>query len=356
MKMLLTYEISWRWTVNRDEEIARIFKDLPAWARSDWKDHGDIVLGSEVSMARNVIGHKFTTESNSDENKQVLRIVSENMYFPNVISLDAIGMGAKAMLYERQLIMSGDVDCPRFSRLMVSDDEMDSVTINELDHVRIRSFSCDLNIENAVERAVAIESLIEKSAPLESVPVNILDYHSDIAISAFVSTPATHLTSAAILTALPMAGSGLEASPMMGGIPQSANMIKITCKTRVNDVDSAIKRMKNLVDKIKAIEIRRRDTLLANKELVSIMCQSWGSITNALKLTEEECLRPMSWCVAGINSGVPSSVDVNIFKNAIVGAMSGHLLINGGDISCVEESRALHLTKTLVGKEGGTIG
>ena len=131
---------------------------------------------------------------------------------------------------------------------------------------------------------------------------------------------------------------------------------KISMKTRTNTLDLSIEKMKSIIDRMAAIELRRRKMLPSNNKAISIICRSWGIITNSPELSEEESLRQMSWGVAGINAGIKSSTDVNDIKKAIVQAMGGHLLINGGDVLCEQKIRAHYLMKALAGKDGVTIG
>ncbi len=337
-------------------DLQKLASESPRWASKSWKDNNDISLGVEVTLCRNLVGHRMTSTSSADDNKEVSRLISESIKFPHNINLNGIGRIERSMLQERMLLLAGIMKHPPFSSLMFSNDELNLVAVNELDHVRIATYSPDMDIEDALVRVLKIESEMKITLDLDNLPMTISNAFYDATISAVLSIPAIHITGASILAAISLASAGFFLEPLFGHPSNSANMIRISSKTRMKDIKSEIKKMQNLVDTLVKIETRRRKSILGDLVAKDIITRGWGVMSNAYKLSEEEAIKPMSWSIAGINAGIDTSLDVNAIKDIMVGSMCGHLFIHGGNTSCEEEIRAQYIRKALFGREEVMIG
>jgi len=336
-------------------EISSMIKRMPKWASGDWRNNGDMFLGYEVTMARNMAGHKMTTISSVDDNKTVFNAISPLIDLPMRMRTDSLGRIEIAMLFERSLIDDDYRSMQSFSELAYSDDEADSATINEIDHLRIRTFSAT-DAMDAFERAMDIESRVSSKLNMLSTPVCAIEYGSEAVVSAIISTPATNITGTATLAAMMIPTKGTYCEPLMGDAEASASMMRIARKTRITDVKKTISKLQNTVDIVMGIERRRRADLMENREAVSVIHKSWGLLANSIEISESESLRPMSWWVAGINAGIESNLDVNDIKEAIVRSMTGHLLSPIKDIKCEKQARARQIRKILLGREGVILG
>lgn len=137
-----------------------------AWYAVPGKDN-DVVLSSRVRFARNLANFPFPARLRASDSERIQAIVfdafnhfedSESYQAISVQQLDAVG---KEILVER-----GVLDASRdgkYSGVVMRSDGKVSCTVNDVDHVRISSFSTGLDFDAALSAGRYVDASLQKS-------------------------------------------------------------------------------------------------------------------------------------------------------------------------------------------------
>jgi len=339
------------------EHINRYLDGMPSWAQGDWNDGGDIVLGTEVSIYRNIKDRKFTHLQSSDEckvNDRIITCMAPELIGTNVVNLDSVSPAEKKVLYERRMTDGCPVSYRNFSRLVFSDDERVVLTSNEEDHMKLRVTGED-DVVATCTRALNIESTMGIDCALVDgrYATSSVEMHgSGVYVRAMLHLPATHLTSASILTALELASSGLASNCLFASEGSSANMVSVgfTAPT-VGSIPKLADTLQKLSAALAEIEMSRREMIKGR--MADIVCRSWGLINNAKVLTQYESTYSLSYCIAGNGTALKTGIEVNKMKEAMVRTMDGHVMIGmePEGKECPDEQRANIMKMALRGAE-----
>ncbi|MFT4145134.1 MAG: ATP--guanido phosphotransferase, partial [Mobilitalea sp.] len=149
----------------------------------------DVVISSRIRLARNLKTYPFSSKISEqqaeelvEEVKAIAPILSEKenrrFYACNIKTLNDID---KTAMVERHIVSPLLAEKEQTTGLILSDDETDSIMINEEDHVRIQAIVGGLNLEKAYSEADRIDDIAcdklnfafdEKYGYLTSCPTN----------------------------------------------------------------------------------------------------------------------------------------------------------------------------------------
>lgn len=125
----------------------------------------DIVISSKVRLARNINAYPFSTcitekqieKMLSDTGKVVLKLPATAQYRDYILEdLDDI---QKEALVERNVI-SNYLSNQKEAMFFVSEDEKNTIMLNEEDHIRIQCTEAGLNLKGAFERVNQLDDMI----------------------------------------------------------------------------------------------------------------------------------------------------------------------------------------------------
>ena len=132
-------------------------------------DQNDIAVSTRVRLARNIEGIPFGARQSAADSEKVVRLCSaqllENPVTKDVFTLKKSGSLSDA---ERMSLVERHLISPEFARstlpraVCLSADEGISVMINEEDHLRLQVLGRGLCIEQCMDCAVRIDTLIDE--------------------------------------------------------------------------------------------------------------------------------------------------------------------------------------------------
>ncbi len=323
---------------------------LTPWLSSSGPE-GEIVLSSRIRLARNLRSQPFPGRASAE---QLGNIVSELKEVPQelktadgheyaFVELDRLVPLARYVLVEKHIISLNHVTEPENRALIVSDDASVSIMVNEEDHLRLQCLEAGLNLGVALEKANAIDDIIEAKHDiafmdnigyLTACPTNI---GTGLRASVMVHLPALVLTKqmgriVAIATQLGLTVRGLygEGTEAAGNIFQISN--QVTLGRNEHDIITNLNGVvKQIVDKER---MARR--LLVNDSpdaLADRVWRSYGILRYAQSISAQEALSLLSEVRLGIDLGIIDEAPPDVFTKLLVMTRPNFLQNLAGDIA-----------------------
>ena len=278
----------------------------------------DVVLSTRVRFARNIKGFSFVNRYTKEDSLKIVQMM-ENIvpslgYGLRLVKLKDMDDITKLSLVEKHLIS------PEFAynkdeigAILINDDENIVVMINEEDHLRIQVLSAGLELENTLNLAMEIDKKLEELVPyafsdkygfLTSCPSNV---GTGLRASVMVHLPALSRTRniRKVLEAvnsfdMNIRGVYGEGSKAQGDMYQISNRQSLGISE-----EDIIKNLKVITDKVIEQEKLARK-ILAKKEieLEDKVYRAFGILSNARKLSSEECNNLLSDVKLGTDMGI----------------------------------------------------
>lgn len=218
--------------------------------------------------------------------------------------------------------------------ILLNDDENICIMVNKEDHLRIQVFSAGLDLENLKNLIVEIDEKIDEACHyscdrkygyLTTCPTNV---GTGMKVSVMVHLPALTITGninkvLQIVNSFGMNIRGLygEGTQSLGNIYQISNNQSLGLTE-----DEIVKNLNIITSKIIEQErLARKNLTKEPLELEDRICRSYGILTNARKLTSEECLKLWSDVKLGMDLGIIEGLtDLKVNKIRI-NSQSGNL-------------------------------
>lgn len=281
-------------------------------------NESDVVFSTRIRLARNIKGYPFVNRYTKDNAIKIAEklenIVPSLGYGLKFIKLKNLDDITKLSLVEKHLIS------PEFAynkeeigAILINDDENICVMINEEDHVRMQVLASGLELENTLKLAMEIDKKLEelvclayndKYGFLTSCPTNV---GTGLRASVMVHLPALNKTKniskvLQVVNNFDMNIRGLygEGSASQGDLYQISN--KQTLGISEEDV---IKNLRLITDKV--IEQERLARKILTKKGIDLedkIYRAFGVLSNAKKLTSEECNILLSDVKLGTDLGI----------------------------------------------------
>ena len=287
------------------------------WYLQSGKD-SDVVLSTRVRFARNIKGFPFVNRYTKEDSMKIIKLIEEVVpnlgYGLKLIKLKDMDDITKLSLVEKHLIS------PEFAynkedvgAILINDDENIVVMINEEDHLRVQVLSAGLELENSLNLAMEIDKKLEELIPyafnekygfLTSCPSNV---GTGMRASIMVHLPALSRTKnirkvLEAVNSFDMNIRGLygEGSKVQGDIYQISNKQSLGISE-----EDIIKNLKVITDKVIEQERLARKILTKKEiELEDRVYRSFGILSNAKKLSSEECNNLLSDVKLGTDLGI----------------------------------------------------
>lgn len=313
------------------------------WYVQTGKD-SDIVISSRIRLARNIKGIPFITKCKQEDLKNVIEIINNVVnnlgYGLKLFKMDKIDNITKLSLVEKHLISPEFVSktensvTQNLKAILLNEDENICIMINEEDHLRIQVFSAGLDLENLKNLIVEIDEKIDevchyscsdKYGYLTACPTNV---GTGMRASVMVHLPALTMTGninkvLQIVNSFGMNIRGLygEGTQSVGNVYQISNNQSLGLTE-----DEIVKNLNAITSKIIEQErLARKNLTKDSLELEDRICRSYGILTNARKLTSEECLKLWSDVKLGMDLGIIEGLtDLKVNKIQIY-SQSGNL-------------------------------
>lgn len=313
------------------------------WYVQTGKD-SDIVISSRIRLARNIKGIPFTTKCKPEDLEKVINIMNNEVnslgYGLKLFRMDKIDNVTKLSLIEKHLISPEFVAktensiTQNLKAILLNDDENICIMVNKEDHLRIQVFSAGLDLENLKNLIVEIDEKIDEACHyscdrkygyLTTCPTNV---GTGMKVSVMVHLPALTITGninkvLQIVNSFGMNIRGLygEGTQSLGNIYQISNNQSLGLTE-----DEIVKNLNIITSKIIDQErLARKNLTKEPLELEDRICRSYGILTNARKLTSEECLKLWSDVKLGMDLGIIEGLtDLKVNKIRI-NSQSGNL-------------------------------
>ena len=313
------------------------------WYVQTGKD-SDIVISSRIRLARNIKGIHFTTKCKPEDLEKVINIMNNEVnslgYGLKLFRMDKIDNVTKLSLIEKHLISPEFVAktensiTQNLKAILLNDDENICIMVNKEDHLRIQVFSAGLDLENLKNLIVEIDEKIDEACHyacdrkygyLTTCPTNV---GTGMKASVMVHLPALTITGninkvLQIVNSFGMNIRGLygEGTQSLGNIYQISNNQSLGLTE-----DEIVKNLNIITSKIIEQErLARKNLTKEPLELEDRICRSYGILTNARKLTSEECLKLWSDVKLGMDLGIIEGLtDLKVNKIRI-NSQSGNL-------------------------------
>ena len=304
----------------------------------------DIVISSRIRLARNIKGIPFTTKCKPEDLEKVINIMNNEVnslgYGLKLFRMDKIDNVTKLSLIEKHLISPEFVAkteksiTQNLKAILLNDDENICIMVNKEDHLRIQVFSAGLDLENLKNLIVEIDEKIDEACHyacdrkygyLTTCPTNV---GTGMKASVMVHLPALTITGninkvLQIVNSFGMNIRGLygEGTQSLGNIYQISNNQSLGLTE-----DEIVKNLNIITSKIIEQErLARKNLTKEPLELEDRICRSYGILTNARKLTSEECLKLWSDVKLGMDLGIIEGLtDLKVNKIRI-NSQSGNL-------------------------------
>ena len=250
--------------------------------------------------------------------------------------MDKIDNVTKLSLIEKHLISPEFVAktensiTQNLKAILLNDDENICIMVNKEDHLRIQVFSAGLDLENLKNLIVEIDEKIDEACHyscdrkygyLTTCPTNV---GTGMKVSVMVHLPALTINKVLqIVNSFGMNIRGLygEGTQSLGNIYQISNNQSLGLTE-----DEIVKNLNIITSKIIEQErLARKNLTKEPLELEDRICRSYGILTNARKLTSEECLKLWSDVKLGMDLGIIEGLtDLKVNKIRI-NSQSGNL-------------------------------
>jgi protein arginine kinase len=293
----------------------------------------DVVISSRIRLARNLESYPFSVKLQEDQATALVNEVkgitdvlnredNRKYYSCNISTLNEID---KSAMVERHIVSPLLAAKKQTTGLILSEDETNSVMVNEEDHVRIQSIIGGMNLEKAYEEANRIDDIAyeklhfafdEKYGYLTACPTNA---GTGMRASAMVFLPA--LTSARMLQKLieqvgrygvTIRGIYGEGTKSLGNIYQISNQ-----KTLGNSETEIIDNLKRIVVQVVKQERKRREYMISvnAEEIEDQVFRSYGVLKYARQISSSDAMALLSQLKFGSDCGlIKFDCEFNIHK------------------------------------------
>jgi len=284
--------------------------------------YSDVVLNTKIKISRNIAGLPFVQKCSGEQIKDVLNQVEQattpfnyNLKFLKLKDMDEI---TRASLVEKNILTNKYINKNIDNKaILINDDENICIMINDIEHLKIEVLACGLELENALNLGMEIEEKLDKELKfaysqkfgyLTSSPTSL---GTGLRVSVVVHLPALSKTQNITRIAEAVNNFGMsiksvysEVGKLKGNIYQISN--KQTLGICEKDI---IKNLKAIIDKIIEQERLARKVLAKNQvDLEDRLYRSFGILTNARKISNEEMLKLMSDVRLGVDLGIIKEV------------------------------------------------
>lgn len=292
------------------------------WYLENGKD-SDIVISTRIRLARNIEDIPFKireTKNNQKELLEKIKYITPSIgYGLKFLYMKDIDDITKMSLVEKHII-SPDIAISKddSTAILISEEENICIMINEEDHIRIQIFSSGLELKDTMNLAVEIDERLDELLHyahskeygyLTACPTNI---GTGLRASVMVSLPALKITGNLskvlnIVNNFGMTIRGIygEESQSKGEIYQISNnqTLGITEKEIIANLENITKKV------LEQERLARKYLTKNNIELEDRVYRAYGILSNAKKISSDECISLLTEVKLGTDLGIIQELD-----------------------------------------------
>jgi protein arginine kinase len=319
-----------------------------SWLKEEGKDR-DVVVSSRIRLARNFEKYNFPVKISIEEAQSVFNemaaVIDKSHYA--IFKTKDIPKIEKEMLVEKHVISPALLGHPDISGFALSQDETETIMINEEDHLRIQVLDSGLSLNEVWHKINQIDDRIEKNVQyafdeqlgyLTSCPTNT---GTGMRASVMLHLPALEITKQINKVLSTVAQFGLavrgvygEGSKTMGSLYQISNQV-----TLGDTEETIIKKIENITRQIAEKEKNIRNSLMEKNKLEfeDKVFRAYGVLKNARMISTEEAVRLISYLKLGISMDVLKGNTINEMDKLFIEIQPASLqFINRSEMSDIE--------------------
>ena len=276
----------------------------------------DVVIGTKISIARNVKGHNFTIRLSSEEKQEIadktFAVLNEKL--PGKFVAMRMGNMSRDMaisLAERNLVSPEFVSFAEGRTLISTEDESLSIMICEEDHLKIQALLPGLELTKAYELSNTLDTILDeelifsfdkKLGYLTQCPTNI---GTAMRASVTLQLPAlsmkgqiSRLSTMVSKLGLVLTGAYGEGEDSLGNLYQLCNQVTLGISE-----EAAIENLRSISLSIIEQERALRADLMESLKFQDILWRSYGTLKNARVMNFEEFMNAVSIVKVGVTAG-----------------------------------------------------
>ena len=339
------------------------------WLRGTGPD-SDVVVSSRIRLARNLAQFPFPARAEEATSAEVFSLLSGTLRdldttpLLHPFDLEELDELDCQLLVERQLASRELADGEGPRGVAVSRDETVSVMMNEEDHLRIQVLASGFDVQNAWEKADAVDDAIEAELPyafdeqfgyLTACPTNC---GTGLRVSVMLHLPALVLTKEIqkvfqALQKIRLAVRGLygEGSQAMGDFYQISNQVTLG----MSEADLVAK-VTEVVPNIISYERRVRKALVRQdrRSLHDQIARAHGVLRSAQTISSDETMGLLSSLRLGVDLGLVDELDPATVNEMFIHTQPAHLQkLRGQPLASADRNvaRACYLREKLAETE-----
>lgn len=307
---------------------------------SQWMKSGgpqdDIILTSRIRIARNLQDMPFPILQTDAHSADVINKTAQALQSAEVkrigefelLRCDSMSALDRNVLVEKHLISRDLADQVKHGAVALTQDEVMSIMVNEEDHLRIQCIMPGLRLDEAWQRASAVDDALEAQLPyafherlgyLTACPTNV---GTGIRASVMMHLPGlvisghiNRMLSAVSQVGLTVRGMYGEGSEAAGNVFQVSNQVTLG-ETEDEIIGNLASVVNQLIDHERAA---RRALFQENRDtLEDRVCRSFGILAYARRMDSKETLQRLSDVRLGIDLGIIKGVSSGILKELMV--------------------------------------
>ena len=308
------------------------------WYLQNGKD-SDVVISSRVRLNRNLIGYNFLKKCTKEEKESILEKIKEIVpslgYGLKYINLEDLDNVTKLSLVEKHLVSPEFVmDDKNPKAIILNDDENICIMINEDDHIKIQVFSAGQELENLNNLITELDEKMgemleyaysQEFGFLTSSPLNV---GTGMKASVIVHLPALTMTGNLAKVLRIINNLGMSIRGVYGeGTQNQGDLYQISNNQTIGLSEKEIMlNVKNISEKIIEQERTARKFLGQKElELEDRVYRAYGLLTNARKISSDECKKLISEVKLGVDLGIIKELDDSQIRKIELYTKAGNL-------------------------------
>ncbi|MBE6825093.1 MAG: ATP--guanido phosphotransferase [Ruminococcaceae bacterium] len=288
----------------------------------------EAVVSTRIRLARNLADYSFPVKMSEEEKLELCDKVSE--VAKSIMDFDRIDMQnltktQAVSLVEQHLISPEFISQPVGKTLLLSKDKTVSIMLNEEDHIRLQVIKNDLCLDDAYALADEIDTKLSENLKfaysdnlgyLTQCPTNL---GTGMRASVMLHLPALQKSKAVSRIASNLSKLGLtirgiygESSEPTGAMYQLSNQVSLGISER-----SAIDNLSNIANQLVTQEIKARDRILCDIEVIDTVCRSLGILKTARLINHAEAMSLLSNVRLGVAHKIVDSLSLSSIDKLI---------------------------------------
>lgn len=298
------------------------------WYLDNGKE-SDVIVSSRIRLTRNLKDFNFKRKLTNDDSEKLLEKIKYitpslgyGLEFFRIKDMDDM---TKMSLVEKHIISPELVSNKNdeHSAILINNEENICIMINEEDHIKLQTFGSGLDLKNTMNLAKEIDQKLDnilnfavskEYGYLTSCPINV---GTGLKASVMVHLPALKLTGNISKILHIVSNFGMKITGIYGEDTQTkGDTYQISNNQTIGITEEEIiNNLENITKKVIEQERLARKYLTKEKlELEDKVYRSYGILTNAVKITSEECIKLLSDIKLGTDLGIIKELTDNKIK------------------------------------------